>query len=182
METINETFRLSDYFSDGQLLRKDGKLVMYSSLLNAIVWIKIIKLYGGVSLDSTRYDAPGSIQHIYFKSETLQDFCAGKGVPLIKKWYETILSELQESYGDYEEFPYSMYEDELIKLDFKKYFDNPNIEDVGFNNRYIDLQAWKRVEWFDGEEWNSILDIENQEIIVLTNKSYIEIIKQLFNF
>jgi len=94
----NGTFQLADYFSDGQLLRKDvhGNLVegMYSTLLNAIVWIKIIKLYGGVSLDSTRYRAPGTIAHVYFKSETLQDFCVGKGVPLMKTWYKSVLSGL----------------------------------------------------------------------------------------
>jgi len=151
---------------------------MYSTLVNAIVWIKIVKLYGRTSLDSTRYNAPGSIQHIYFKSDTLQDFCDGKGVPLFKTWYKSFLSTLNELEED---FPYSMYERELIKLDFKKYFEHPDIEDVGFNNRYMSPNSWKLAEWFDGEKWNSIL-VENQEIILLQNKSTtsLQIIKNFF--
>jgi len=176
----NGTFQMANYFCDGQLLRipkrrnnsTAGLTGRYSSMLNAIVWVKEIHFYGFYSdiscLKKSPYDNGNSYRHyLYFKSETVQDFCIGKGVPLDKYWYKKMLDDIKIKPMGYGGYCNGSNEMLLSKLIFKDYYDNPDVKDVGFNTCYTDMNEWKSAEWFDGKEWNSVVDIENQEIILL---------------
>jgi len=82
----NGTFRMADYFCDGQLLRiantstsKYFREGIYSSLLDLILWKGVKFLY-------REYDEKTYTRYICLKS-TMEEFCMRKGVPLVPSVY-----------------------------------------------------------------------------------------------